>query len=405
LCAVHVGNVPVRFLVRHPIALLLAGAVLWSARSAVPPVVDAVTWAAPGGDVELVRPPGYVLAAPLSNVLDALTFLSVPRAKALVGTCVAALAIAGLLRHGGVRRRLTRAALWPLGFVGLAAAAVFLPRPVPRLVRADPAAAVIDYHAHTRASHDGRWDWSTGRVAWWHARQGFTATYVTDHNQVFGGSDEAAIPLLPGVEWSLYRLHLLAIGPVRELDRARYSGTLDGLLGVFAELHAQGALAIGSIPEYWSNHRENLDRFAIEGIDGFEIVNCSPKAIALDSAARADVVRLAARHDLLVVGASDSHGWGMVTCVWNLTVPGLRGMPANRVLARPLALWQDREPAWAAAPSQAWGMLRTLTWAERISWLTWIALITIYRTVPRRQDQGAGLGILARSLGRTRRRA
>jgi hypothetical protein len=50
-------------------------------------------------------------------------------------------------------------------------------------------------------------------------------------------------------------------------------------------------------------------------------------------------------------------------------------------------------------------MLRTLTWPERISWLTWIALITIYRTVPRRQDQGAGLGILARSLGRTRRRA
>jgi hypothetical protein len=392
----------VRFLARHPIALLVAGAVLWSARSAVPPVVDAVTGAAPGGEVELVRPPGYVLTAPLSNVLDALTFLSVARAKALVATCLTVLAIAGVLRRGGWRRRLARAGLWPLGFVALVAAAVFLPRPVPRLVRADPATSVIDYHVHTRASHDGRWDWTPERAARWHARQGFTATYITDHNRVFGGSEGAAIPLLPGVEWSLYRLHLLAIGPVRDIDRARYGSGLDSLMGVFTELHAQGALAIGSLPEYWGNHRESLDRFAAGGIDGFEIVNCSPKAIGLDSAARADVVRLAGRHDLLVVGASDSHGWGMVTCVWNLTVPSVRGMQANRVLVRPLALWQDREPAWAAAATQAWGMLRTLSWPERISWLTWIALVTIYRTVPRRRDQGGGLGILARSLGRKR---
>jgi len=397
-----VVNVLVRSVARHLIAFLLAGAVLVSARSAVPPVVDAVTGAAPGGDVELVRPLGYVLAAPLSNVLDALTFLSVARAQALVATCLALLALAGLLRRGVWRRRLLRAVLWPFGFVALAAAAVLLPRPAPRLVRIDPAAAVIDYHVHTRDSHDGRWDWTPARVARWHARQGFTATYITDHNRVFSGSDDAAIPLLPGVEWSLHQLHLLAIGPVREIDRARYSGTLDRMMGVFEELHGQGALTIGSIPEYWRYHRENLERFAAEGIDGFEIVNCAPTAIGFDSAARAGVVRLARQHDLLLVGASDSHGWGMVTCVWNLTVPGARGVQANRVLARPLALWQDRGPAWAALPSQGWGMLRTLSWPERVSWLTWIALVTIYRMLPRREGQAAGLGILARSLGRAR---
>jgi hypothetical protein len=48
-------------------------------------------------------------------------------------------------------------------------------------------------------------------------------------------------------------------------------------------------------------------------------------------------------------------------------------------------------------------MLRTLSWPERISWLTWIALVTIYRLLPRRDGQSAGLGILARSLGRSRR--
>jgi hypothetical protein len=388
----------VRVLARHLIAVLLAGAVLLSAPIAVPPVVDAVTGAAPGGDVELLRPLGYVIAAPLSNVLDALTFLSVPRAKALVAVWLAFLALAGALRPGPGRRRLLRAALWPLGFVGLVAAAVLLPRPVPRLVRADSAAAVLDYHAHTAASHDGRAGWTSAHAARWLARQGFTAGYVTDHNLVFGGSGEAAIPLLPGVEWSLYRLHLVAIGPVREIDRRRFGIGVDSLMNVFAEIHDQGALAIGSIPEYWRNHRENLERFAAGGIDGFEIVNCSPKAIGFAAAARADVVRLARRHDLLLVGASDNHGWGQATCVWNLAAPGARGVAANRVIARPIALVQGDRAAWHAAASQPWEMLRALSWPERMSWLTWIALATIYRMLPRRDGQVAGVGILARTL-------
>jgi hypothetical protein len=393
-----VVNLPVRFIARHLIAILLAGAVLVSSGSAVPPVVDAVTGALPGGPVELVRPLTYMLTAPLSNVLDALTFLSVARAKALAATCMTVLALAGALRRPG--RRLLRAVLWPLGFVLLAAAAVLLPRPVPRLVPTDPAAEVIDYHVHTRLSHDGRPDWTPARAAWWHARQGFTATYITDHNRVFGGSENEVIPLLPGVEWSLHELHLLAIGPGRELDRSRYSGSLERMLPVFTQLHADGALAIGSIPEYWRYHRESLERLVAEGIDGFEIVNCAPKAISFSSAARADVVSLARGHDLLLVGASDNHGWGMATCVWNLMVPGSSGLPSNRVIARPIALVQGDQRAWHAAVSQSWEMLRALSWPERVSWLTWIALVTIYRGLPRREGQRGGFGILARSLGR-----
>jgi hypothetical protein len=165
-------------------------------------------------------------------------------------------------------------------------------------------------------------------------------------------------------------------------------------------LHADGALAIGSIPEYWRYHRESLERLVAEGIDGFEIVNCAPKAISFSSAARADVVSLARGHDLLLVGASDNHGWGMATCVWNLMVPGSSGLPSNRVIARPIALVQGDQRAWHAAVSQSWEMLRALSWPERVSWLTWIALVTIYRGLPRREGQRGGFGILARSLGR-----
>ena len=43
-------------------------------------------------------------------------------------------------------------------------------------------------------------------------------------------------------------------------------------------------------------------------------------------------------------------------------------------------------------------MLRGLSWAERSSWITWILVILIYRSVPRREGDAGGIGILARSL-------
>src|SRR2546422_1728065 len=107
-------------------------------------------------------------------------------------------------------------------------------------------------------------------------------------------------------------------------------------------------------------------------------------------------------NDLLVTGASDNHGWGMVTCVWNVTHPGEQGFKANHVFARPLALAQGDLPAWNAAVTQPWLMLRGLSGSERVSWLTWIAVVTLYLAQPRRQGQPAGLGILARSVSARR---
>ncbi|PYP01900.1 MAG: hypothetical protein DMD57_12785, partial [Gemmatimonadetes bacterium] len=103
-------------------------------------------------------------------------------------------------------------------------------------------------------------------------------------------------------------------------------------------------------------------------------------------------------HDLLVVGASDNHGWGKVTCVWNLSSPSAHGYRSNRVIARPIALAQGEWPPWTAAYTQPWLMFAGLSWSERSSWLTWILVILIYRAVPRRASDPPGIGILARSL-------
>jgi len=383
---------------RYPISWALLALLLASTLAPLPPLVDAVT-GAPLYDADLVRPVSYTVLAPLSDVLDALTFLSVGRAWWFLLAWMAALAACGVLRSGSPRRRLLRATLGPLAVVALGVAAVLLPRPVAWLAPADSTLTVIDYHAHTAASHDGRPGWTAADLARWHAAQGFGASYVTDHNVIFDDDTTPyAIPLLPGVEWSVYGQHVVALGPVTMIDRAAYNRDTAGMLGLFAALHREGAIGIASLPEYWRNHWDDLDRFVAAGVDGFEIVNCAPKALAFPAPARGRVLELAREHDLLVVGASDNHGWGRATCVWNLSSPSAHGFRSNRVLARPIALAQADWQPWTAAYTQPWLMLRGLSWSERSSWLTWILVILIYRAVPRRQGDPGGIGILARSL-------
>src|SRR5438128_7105311 len=218
----HLGILRVNLLRRHPIALALIVLVVWSSVDPLPPLVDVATGAA-AADADLTRPFGYVLLAPLSDVLDALTFLSLGRAQVLLAVWCVVLALWGAVRPGSLRQRLLRAIVGPALVASLAFATVFLPRPVPRIAVADSSFTVIDYHAHTEASHDGRPGWTAADLARWHAAQGFEASYVTDHNHLYDGHIETPIRLLPGVEWSVYRQHLLALGELTPIDRDRYN--------------------------------------------------------------------------------------------------------------------------------------------------------------------------------------
>jgi len=401
----------VNLLRRHPVAIALVVLLLATAIHPLSPLVDAVTGSAPG-DADLERPILYVMFAPLSNTLDALTFFSQSRAEWAFAVWILVLGAWGALRRAETpltwRRRTMRALVGPGVLILLAVAAVLLPRPVPRLTTdGTGGGTVIDYHAHTNASHDGRPGWTLAKLADWHERQGFEASYVTDHNVVYDGSlpvpEGTSISLLPGVEWSVHRQHVVAIGPVEPLPRDSFQGSTARMIRIFAAIERQGGLSIASLPEYWRNHWDDLGAFVVAGVDGFEVVNCAPKALGFPSDLRRQVIALAGSHDLMVVGASDNHGWGLVTCVWNVSRPGAQGFHTNRIFARPLALVQGDGWSWAAAVTQPWFLLRSLSWSERASWLTWVVIILLYRAMPRREGQGAGLGILARSLGRRSR--
>src|SRR5207247_4482736 len=141
--------VRVNLLRRHPIALALVALVLLSAFAPLPALVDAVS-GTPPPDADLVRPAAYTLFAPLSNVLDALTFLSLERARAFLIAWMGILAVWGFARPGGggsLLRRPARAALGALIVPLAGAAAVLLPVPVPRLIQPHLTAPLTTYTA------------------------------------------------------------------------------------------------------------------------------------------------------------------------------------------------------------------------------------------------------------------
>ena len=85
---------------RHPVAIVLVVLLLATAIHPLSSLVDAVTGSAPG-DADLERPILYVLFAPLSNTLDALTFFSLSRAEWAFAVWILVLAAWGALRRSG----------------------------------------------------------------------------------------------------------------------------------------------------------------------------------------------------------------------------------------------------------------------------------------------------------------
>ncbi|MEA2438781.1 MAG: hypothetical protein QOH76_205, partial [Thermoleophilaceae bacterium] len=170
--------------------IVLAVLVLGSAPFARPPIRDAVTLGQVN-EAALRLPAAYVVLAPLSNVLDALTLLSVRQHIAFVLTLALGYALWWWWRGRIVpptvatpSRRAARIAarlgLALLALVAIYAGGALLPRPM-AAIEAGPGIVAIDFHAHTKYSHDGRPDWAPEDVRDWHRDAGYAAVYVTDH--------------------------------------------------------------------------------------------------------------------------------------------------------------------------------------------------------------------------------
>lgn len=396
------------------LAILLTLALVGARVLRVAPIGDPLGAPLPPG-VHLDFPALHLVFAPLFDLWDAVSMLSMRRLEWWLGGLLLGFAVwrvvtawlrqrrdpdagppVGLVRVLGV---LLLALLFLVSFV---AVGILWHRPMVALAPARLPIMRVDLHSHSNVSHDvggtlmDGYDVQAGRR--WHQRAGYDAFFLTDHNTVAGlpQTPVSSPPFVcPGIEVSAWRAHIVLLGARDSVDRSRYGGSLDGVLRLLRESEARyGALTIASLPEYDRNHWANLDQLVRAGLDGFEIVNASPKAAMFSRGHRDSIVALAKAHDLLLDGVSDHHGWGATNLSWNLVrVPGWReaadpcgallavlqrrGVGTIQIVERHHLEDDSRWPLILTPLAVIWESWRGFTLPQTISWLVWIWLVGI----------------------------
>jgi hypothetical protein len=386
---------------RFRIPLALTAALLAARLAAAPPLSDPVGAPLPAS-LHLHAPPLYLLLGPLFSLWDGASMLSMTRLRGfLLGTALLYL-LCRLVRLARSRNRPLRLlrelgvlAGSLLGFALFLALGILWHRPMLALAGAGADWAVVDFHSHSNVSHDVRGTLMSkfdvrANLAW-HRRAGFDAVFVTDHNTIAPATQAESLPArCPGIEVSAWRAHIVLLGDTLPVDRDPYSRDWAGLTRLLqVSDSAYHSRSVASLPEYERNHWDRLDSLVAAGLDGFEIVNASPKANELSRTRRDSVIALARRTGRFVVGASDHHGWGATSMVWNLVpVPSWRATPAalcHRILARldqgvgsVQVLERHRLRAESGWPSLltplgvVWETWRGMTGVVALSWLVWI---------------------------------
>ena len=366
----------------------------------------------------------YIAIAPLSNMLDTITLLG---ARQHVVVLVSLLVIFAAIRvwRATVRRRASDptpmrrsrigqevgyAGLFLLGLVLVYAAAVLLPRPMAALV-AQPSdvIVVVDFHAHTRFSHDGRPGWEPTDVRAWHHASGFDAAYISDHRTVQGAElGIADNPREAGLGTML--LQALEVGwrgehiNVLNADRFYKGLTTSDLRDIDDQSLALASLLPGREPILIETLPGKLEAMIpakgprTAGIRSIELLDGSPRGLDQTRVLRSRIVHLADSLDLAMVAGSDNHGWGRAAPGWTLViVPGWRGMgtdslafsieralragkEATRVVERRIAGELNGGNALELAltlPVVIWNMFTTLSVDERVAWVIWVWVMAL----------------------------
>jgi hypothetical protein len=400
------------------IPLVLTALVVAGAAFAADPIRDAITG---GGvtDARLERSLAYVVLGPISSVLDALTLLTVNQVIGFTlwafGLYIAIRILARFARPVTARREAVYALIAFGSLLVVYGAAVVLPRPMAQLVIARTDAIAVDFHSHTRYSHDGRPGWSAADVRDWHAAAGYNVAYITDHATLDGVREALALDstvagqgtmLLPGLEAFYHGEHvnLLNAGTrYRGITTADFREIDDQTLGMASQLEGLEPVLIETIPG-------NLSAMiaakgpGTPGVRAIEIVDGSPRGMTQTRRDHARIVHLADSLHLALVAGSDNHGWGKTAPGWTLIrVPlwrgyapealsleieriiRLGGFEATHVVERTTASASPLSVAFAL-PTVAWSISRTLSADERIAWIFWIWIPWVLVWLARRRS-------------------
>lgn len=404
-------------------AVVVTLLILLTAAFAESPVRDAATLG-PIAEAHLELSAGYLAIAPLSAVLDTLTLLG---ARQHIVVLISLLIIYAAIRVWRVRRQAREetkapraqpsvrreagfAALFLLAIVVVYTAAAALPRPMASLAAdASDVIVTVDFHSHTRFSHDGRPGWDPSDVRAWHRASGFDAAYISDHRTVQGAELGIAdnpveagqgTMLLQALEAGWRGEHVNILGANRF-----YKGlTTTDLRDVDEAALALASLIPNREPIIVETFPGRLDKLVAAtglgtaGIRAIEVVDGSPRGLDQTRILRSRIVHFADSLKVAMVAGSDNHGWGRAAPGWTLLiVPGWRGMrtdslsssietslrkgrDATRVVERTIAGEINGDNILELAltlPIVTWTMLTTLSVDERIMWVIWTWLLVV----------------------------
>jgi hypothetical protein len=314
-------------------------------------------------------------------------------------------------------RRSGHALVWYRELCGLALALVLpvlmvalnvlVPRPMAKLYVDDPNTIVVDVHAHTSSSHDGRPDWTQDRVRRWHAASGFHVAYITDHKYYGGAIDGLArnparagdgTVLLSGLELRSAGQHInvLSMTPAESVYIVHGDHLVKGLKLTDGREPAIIQTIPFKLPKFSGSNQDSLPRTtAIEINDG------APKGLTTGLKLHRELLQLADSFNLTLVAGSDNHGWGNTASGWTLiSLPGWQAMTPPQLAAkldsvmrsgRNAATVVERRtpmlitPAAAAltVPAMLVSVLRGLSPIERVSWIVWAWMLPLWWLVRR----------------------
>jgi hypothetical protein len=260
----------------------------------------------------------------------------------------------------------------------------------------DPELAIVDFHSHTEASHDGRAGLDIRTRREWHRGAGFDLVYITDHSHVAtalkagtGNPVRAGdgTSLLPGREVVFRDQHVLVLG------------TKDPTAGISDD--SPWPILIQTIPNNLSRVPGPIhaDR---GGVQAIELLDADPRGLRQSVEDRDLILSIADSLNLALIAGSNHHGWGRTAAAWTLIrIPGWQSQRPEEVGHQVEArIRRDRsdalqvierrrleggtstESALMAAttlPRLGWHVLTSLTLQERLAWIAWVVLATFLK--------------------------
>ncbi|MGH7669405.1 MAG: PHP domain-containing protein [Gemmatimonadaceae bacterium] len=404
------------------LAVVLSLVVIGSAAFAVDPLRDASTFE-PMTIVHLVLSTGYLLLAPICNVFDTLSLMSLRQHLAMLASYVVIFVAwrswRGARRGTTLGREVRAFGIALVALVVCYAVGALVPRPMAALAVESPlndAVLVVDFHSHTSYSHDGAPWFSPEANRRWHQRAGYDVAYITDHRTVHGAEvgiaanpDQAgqSTMILQGLEVVWDGAHVNVLGAQRT-----YRGLMDDnlrdlddtSLAMASMVPNHEPIVIFTFPDEL-RHLHPAKGPGTPGVRAIEIVDGSPRGLGETRRKRTVINTVADTFNLALVSGTDNHGWGYTAPAWTLIqLPGWRGMgtdslaeaidrairtrgvEATRVVERRQANTSiSRWRLAATLPLVTARMFTMLSENERVSWLIWIWGLVLIRFVWRRR--------------------